>query len=270
MRDKLRIIISIVGLLVTIILCYCNSLKAEERIADYCKSRGLGWHFYCDPEKEEKQEEKEPALQTLKTEKEQMAEIRQKLDDLKVKAVINPTEDNVKNYIKFQQEQTDRAAKFSRVWRRVQWKNPELDYRTRHPSTTEGLSVEYKEISQKKKQALKDLGKRYGLFFFYKGEDLKSQNFGAKVVRGFVDYNKLDIRAISIDGVVLKEFPDSLIDKGEVEKLGVKKDMTPSIALFDIKEKKLIPISSGMIGVEDLENRIYLLTKVSEVDDEDL
>ena len=248
-------------------LLHTGFSNAAEADRDYCSRNNLGWHFYCDPEREKAEEAKEDAAM-LQTPKEQLTAIQEKLEELRVTAVMRPTEENVAAYISFQQEQMNRAAKFSRVWRRVQWKNPELDYKVKRPSTTQGLNVMYQEDREKKKQALNDLKERYGLFYFYKGNDAKSAAF-ASTVKHFVDYHKLEIRAVSLDGVIVKEFPDSLIDNGEVKELGVKTDMMPSIALYDIEVKKLIPISAGMIGTEDLENRIYLLTKVEEVDDED-
>ena len=232
----------------------------------YCKERNLGWHFYCDKKKVEEKDQKEEKV--LQTPQEKLDEIKEKLQDLKVKAVMEPTENNVAAYISFQQEQTKRAAKFSRVWRRVQWKNPNLDYKVKHPMTTEGLSVEYEQKNKKVAQSLADLKKRYGIFYFYKGDDAMSRKF-SEIIKGVATFHKLEIRAISLDGVIDKEFPKSYVDKGQTKILGFNGAVVPALALYDTKIKKLIPISTGMIDSADIKNRLYTLTKLQEVDDED-
>ena len=236
--------------------------NAEEEV--YCDRKNLGWHFYCEKLKEVQEDENTLEL----TPEDKLKEIQEELQRRKVRAVMNPTEENVESYIKYQNEQTKRSAIFSRVWRRVQWKSPELDYKVKHPSTTEGLSVEKEENKKKRAMAMLELGKRYGIFYFYRGEDAYSKTF-SRIIRMFVRHNKLEMRAVSLDGVIDKEFKNNVMDKGQIEKLGVRNIKVPAVMLFDTKTSQLIPVSTGMIGVEELEERMYLLTSVKEVEDED-
>lgn len=259
---KYKIYLSILFLLVCSNSLGAGAANVEEEV--YCDRKNLGWHFYCEKQKKVEEEQKMPEL----TPEEKLKEIQEELQRRKVKAVMNPTEENVASYIKYQNEQTKRSAIFSRVWRRVQWKNPELDYKVRHPSTTEGLSVEKEENQKKMKQAMLELGKRYGIFYFYRGEDAYSKKF-SRIIRMFVKNNQLEMRAVSLDGVIDKEFKNNVTDKGQIEKLGVRDIKVPAVMLFDVKTSQLIPVSTGMVGINELEERIYLLTSVKEVENED-
>jgi len=106
---KYKIYLSILFLLVC-----SNSLGAGAANAEeiYCDRKKLGWHFYCEKQKEIEEEQKMPEL----TPEEKLKEIQEELQRRKVKAVMNPTEENVASYIKYQNEQTKRSAIFSRVW----------------------------------------------------------------------------------------------------------------------------------------------------------
>ena len=113
-----------------------------------------------------------------------------------------------------------------------------------------------------------ELSKRYGIFYFYRGEDAYSKKF-SRIVRMFVRNNQLEMRAVSLDGVIDEEFKNNVTDKGQIEKLGVRNIKVPAVMLFDVKTNQLIPVSTGMIGINELEERIYLLTSVKEVENED-
>src|SRR3546814_8128889 len=57
---------------------------------------------------------------------ERLASISKELDELKARAILEPSEENVTAYIRFQREQLDRASMFSDVWQRSMWQNPDL------------------------------------------------------------------------------------------------------------------------------------------------
>ena len=110
---------------------------ASQRDAFYCDERKLGSWFYCNSEKvkrEAKEREQQPA-QTVPA-VERMAAITKQLDELKALAILEPTSENIVNYIRFQREQLDRASTFADTWSRSIWQNPELDYTLERPVGT--------------------------------------------------------------------------------------------------------------------------------------
>jgi conjugal transfer pilus assembly protein TraF len=63
---------------------------------------------------------------------------RRNLRELKAKAILEPTPENVTAYIRFQRAQLDRASLFSDVWQRAIWQDPDLDYTLQRPVSTLG------------------------------------------------------------------------------------------------------------------------------------
>lgn len=89
------------------------------RDAFYCDERKLGSWFYCNSEeaKRRAREQAMPASPAIPA-TERMAQITAKLDELKARAILEPTSENIVSYIRFQREQLDRASTFADVWGR--------------------------------------------------------------------------------------------------------------------------------------------------------
>ena len=105
------------------------------RDAFYCDERKLGSWFYCNSEeaKRRAREQAMPASPAIPA-TERMAQITAKLDELKARAILEPTSENIVSYIRFQREQLDRASTFADVWGRSIWQNPISTIRSNDPS----------------------------------------------------------------------------------------------------------------------------------------
>ncbi len=84
------------------------------RDAFYCDERKLGSWFYCNSEeaKRKARERARPASPAIPA-TERMAQITAQLDELKARAILEPTSENIVSYIRFQRAQLDRASLFS-------------------------------------------------------------------------------------------------------------------------------------------------------------
>jgi conjugal transfer pilus assembly protein TraF len=100
-------------------------LSSNASEAGYCNKYKLGWNFTCDSkvkEEEVSKDVKKDAKQSKEDQSdyaEQLARIKQALEDKKAKAVIYPTEENIKDYMAYQQKALDRSGVFADQWRRV-------------------------------------------------------------------------------------------------------------------------------------------------------
>src|SRR3546814_2532519 len=56
---------------------------------------------------------------------------------------------------------------FSDVWQRSMWQNPELDYTLQRPVSTLAKRAWIDNRKAEQEQALRNLSKRYGIFYFY-------------------------------------------------------------------------------------------------------
>jgi conjugal transfer pilus assembly protein TraF len=63
---------------------------------------------------------------------------------------------------------------------------------------------------------------------------------------------------VSVDGGGLPEFPNPQRDNGLVQKLAIQQ--VPMLVLGNIKDKRLIPLASGVVSAQDVIERIYVLT----------
>ena len=92
--------------------------------AFYCAERKLGSWFYCAKPKPKPKAEAAPALppaQAPSTAAERLDAVTAELRELKARAILEPTPDNVQSYIRFQREQLDRSSLFADVWQRAVW-----------------------------------------------------------------------------------------------------------------------------------------------------
>src|SRR3546814_14270015 len=90
-----------------------------------------------------------------------MAAITRQLDELKAKAILDPSEENVIAYVRFQREQLDRASTFSDTWQRALWQNPDLDYTLQRPVSTVGKRAWLDNRRADRDSVLASLSQRY-------------------------------------------------------------------------------------------------------------
>ena len=82
----------------------------------------------------------------------------------------------------------------------------------------------------------------------------------APMLKMFSDTYGITILPISEDGGGLPEFPHPQIDRAGIAKqLGL--EVVPTLILGNIKDRRMIPIASGMVSADDILRRIYILTQ---------
>ena len=237
-----------------------SAQEAANNPADalYCQERRLGYWFYCVRPKAEPQSPEEEA-QLPENATEQLETITQTLRELKAKAIIEPTPQNVTAYIRFQREQLDRASLFSDVWQRAIWQDPDLDYTLERPVSTLAKRQWQDSRQQGRDAVMASLSSRYGLFYFF------AQSCGAcevmsPIVKSVAGRWNITIRAISTDGGPSRHFPGYQVETSERTRMGLEAKITPALVLWDSQTKRPIPIGYGVLSADELQDRIYLLT----------
>jgi conjugal transfer pilus assembly protein TraF len=64
---------------------------------------------------------------------------------------------------------------------------------------------------------------------------------------------------VSLDGRGLPEFPNPSRDNGMAASLGI--SVVPLVVLGNIKDRRLLPIGSGVLSAQEIVERIYILTQ---------
>ena len=143
-----------------------DSVEASDRGDDfYCGEHRLGQWFYCTKPKPPETAKAQPQTPEQSA-AERLAAITRELDELKARAILDPSEENVIAYVRFQREQLDRASTFSDTWQRALWQNPDIDYTLQRPVNTVAKRAWLDNRKADRDQVLTNLGQRYGLFYF--------------------------------------------------------------------------------------------------------
>jgi conjugal transfer pilus assembly protein TraF len=219
------------------------------------------FHWYCDfPADVVTDSEKLPVKRKTNEEValEELDRMRKSLEGKRALALMHPSPENLKVYITAQEALMDRASVFSDVWRRVIWANPEINYQLRNPVNNAAIQVRDSERTQKERSSLKEIAKEWGIFFVFR-TDCPYCHRMAPALKLLSDTYGITIFPVSLDGGALPDFPKPAMDNGMAKVLDVKQ--VPYVALGNIKDRRLIPLGSGVLSVQDMVERIYILTQ---------
>jgi conjugal transfer pilus assembly protein TraF len=224
----------------------------------YCGERRLGEWFYCT-EPEPKSPETVVSVLPSQSAAERIAAISKQLDELKARAILEPTDANVIAYVRFQREQLDRASTFADTWQRALWQNPDIDYTLQRPVSTVAKRAWLDNRSADRDAVLTSLGQRYGLFYFF-AQSCGACEIFAPILRSVTDSHRMTVMAVSMDGGPSKEFPNYVVDSGQRRRMGLTGNETPALVLFDTVTKRTIPVGYGILTTDEIMDRIFMLT----------
>jgi len=223
----------------------------------YCGERKLGQWFYCERPKA-KPSTPQASAQPQQSSTARLKEITRQLDELKARAILEPTEANVVAYVRYQREQLDRASTFSDTWQRALWQNPDIDYTLQRPVSTVAKRAWSDNRSATRDQVLSRLGQRYGMFYFFAQSCAACEVF-SPILRSVADSHRINVMAVSTDGGPSRQFPNYVVDSGQRQRMGVPL-ATPALVLFDTVTRKTVPIGFGVMSADEVMERIFMLT----------
>ena len=225
----------------------------------YCGERKLGTWFYCDrPKATDKPSTTATAAVPFRK---QLDQVGAQLEELKAKAILEPTPDNVIAYVRYQREQLDRASTFTDVWERAIWQHADLDYTLQRPVDTLGKTAWLAQRKTDQEAVMASLSERYGLFLFYSASCGACEVF-SPIVRTLADKYNISVLAVSMDGGPNPNFPRFVVNHGQYQKMGLSGGQVPALVLFDTYLKKPIPIGYGVMAEDEVMSRIFTLTSV--------
>lgn len=225
----------------------------------YCEDRRLGTWFYCDRPKPAEPDATLPSAPALSA-AEQLEAVTTELRELKARAILDPSPANVTAYIRFQRAQLDRASLFGDVWQRAIWQTPELDYTLQRPVGTVAKRQWLDTRKAERDRTLSQLGKRYGLFYFF-AQSCGACSVMSPIVKAVADTHGITVRAISTDGGPSETFPRYTVETNQRAAMGLTSQVTPAVVLFDSATRTPIPIGYGVIAADELMDRIFALTQ---------
>ncbi len=222
----------------------------------YCRQRKLGLWFYCE---KPRPPEVSPAPTPELSPSERMATIAKQLENLKARAILDPSEENVIAYVRLQREQLDRASVFADTWQRALWQNPDIDYTLQRPVSTVAKRAWSDNRTADRDEVLTHLAQRYGMFYFF-AQSCGACEIFAPILRSVADSHGLAVMAVSMDGGPSRTFPNYVVDSGQRARMGVPGNATPALVLFDTATRKAVPIGFGILSADEIMERIFMLT----------
>ncbi|MBI4595238.1 MAG: conjugal transfer protein TraF [Candidatus Tectomicrobia bacterium] len=216
-----------------------------------------GWFFYN--EKLHIEPESKPEVTTVHSENTPplFSEIMKKRgEELLSRAMEEPTMENVKAYMEHNQMMMALSKNFSLVWQRVLMSNPEL--LSGLLTSDSDKDIYYRQSAERKKEALQKLGGESGLLFFYDTTCPYCVR-QAKHLKSFqLDYPFFVVKAITMNGEVLPEFPDSVPDNGIASRLGI--TAHPAIFLA-FPPDRFERVATGLVTPGELRDKLLLYTR---------
>jgi conjugal transfer pilus assembly protein TraF len=233
--------------------------------SSYCKENKLGWKFYCDDEQKQTTIMKDKIDNTqnnsFQSYRLELTNLQNELEEIKAKAVLYPTETNIKEYMVFQQRLLNQAGLFSDVWRRAVWKNPELDYTQQRPVTALGKEIWTENRLEQTANVLKNINERYGIFFVYSPTCPYCQKY-SQILYNLKQVYNIEIRGISIGGGFLPLWErESFVNNGQLEQLGIDYSVVPVTVLYDNLSQQIVTVGYGLMTQDEVMERIYVLTQ---------
>jgi conjugal transfer pilus assembly protein TraF len=244
--------------------------RDQTRVNDsYWRDRERGWFWYDDPlpERDEGLAPRPRAVPTISTpapskkpsELVEFEALQRRVEDLRNIAIINPSEQNIRNYLNIQNFVIEKASTFADVAQRVIWATPELDPTvTGRPVNAKALEVFDREQAGARTNAVAQLSQTHALFFFFRSDCPYCHQF-APLLRDFEAKFGLHVVPISVDGGGLPEFRNPRVDNGIARALDVRQ--VPALFLAEPRGGKITPIGYGVLSESELLERISVVTQ---------
>lgn len=233
--------------------------------AHFFNEKSKGWHWYqraagpdrqCDASsKKTKPELKQKHSAPPKSASEELSEQRKLLEEALAESVLRPTQANVSKYQQLQQQWLNKSQAFATAWHHNLLQHPDLDVTVKNPVTQYGIQIKKEDDQRQLESRIKALSKHYGLFFVYSGT-CKFCKGMAGIVQQLSEKYGWKVLAISQDGVMLPEFPDSKRDNGLSQSWGIRN--VPAVFVVNPEEERVIPIGYGLISLSQLESNLIL------------
>ncbi|HCM8914052.1 TPA: conjugal transfer protein TraF, partial [Salmonella enterica subsp. enterica serovar Paratyphi B] len=148
--------------------------------------KDAGWQWYNEPAKSPAPETAEKAAPVR-----QETDIMQKLATLQAatkralyEAILYPGTENFVKYFRLQNYWTQQAGLFTMSAKKAMLAHPELDYNLQYSHYNGTVRNQLAADQAEQRKAISQLAERYGIMFFYRGQDPIDGQL-AQVINGF-------------------------------------------------------------------------------------
>lgn len=267
-KDKANYMIVVIAfkyvIYASVIIFFINSQDIYA-FSTYYNQNPQGWHWNnlqgknSVDEIEKLKKIKNQSEKTMKDNKnnnpiEEMSRVHLALKYAKDRAVLNPTVENIREYLMIQNMVMDQSTRFSKNWRKTMLLYPEFDYGVSHPTDSAISQIVQSNLHNKKATVAKLLAHQFGLLFFYEGSNPLSTAM-AKTVKQFSQFYGFSTIAVSVDHTIIPNLLPTRIDSGQARNLGVK--ALPALVLVNPKTGQHQILTYGYASINELLTDCY-------------
>src|SRR3990167_1399042 len=220
--------------------------------SDYYNESPTGWHWNNVDDKTITPKNKKEDFKNNPIA--QMNRIHYLLNYYKDRALLNPTVENIKNYLVMQNMIMQQSTLFSQNWQKTMLLYPEFNYGISHPTDSAISELSQSNLHDNEIKVVKSMTQHMGLLFFYNGNNPLSSEM-MKTVSTFSHQYGFSSIAVSVDGKVIQSDMPFKINHGQAESLGIK--ALPALVLVDPKTHWHNVISYGYASSDDLLSDCY-------------
>jgi conjugal transfer pilus assembly protein TraF len=213
-----------------------------------------GWLWYKRAPKQKvletkpKKKEKEGKGQTALTWRDRIKQVRENFDEIQAKAILEPTLENVREFQIAQNAVLDKADDFQKMLMIAALL--EANAADQSLSSPASRNIYYEEQAAELEREIKNLTRSFGIFFIFKNDCPYCHKF-APTVKELITTYGFEHKAISKDGLPLKEFPEAVLDNGMIGKLNPE-GIYPCLLLVNPRTGEVIPLAKGLINMPQL------------------
>lgn len=222
----------------------------------YYERHGEGWFWYQDPEPEPELAKPEAPPPAPADPVAALAVFQKEIEVAKARAILEPTDENLKAYLRLNQLAMNRAGDFAQAWQRAVWTTPALDTRLTNPVNDQAVQLFNDEKLRLVDDFLVQTARSHGLFFFFKGSCPFCHRF-APILKAFAETYGFHVIPVSLDGGALPDFPNPRGSTEVAFKLEV--DTVPALFLVNPRDRTIHPVAFGYVSWSELRERIYTL-----------
>lgn len=122
-------------------------------------------------------------------------------------AVIDPTPENMRNYLEITQQINSQAGRFADAFKKTIWVSPEYDYSiTGRPTKTPAIAAYNQEQIKDNYDELYRIGKEKGIIYFFRSDCPFCARF-SPILSQFATKFGFTIIPVALDGKGTKDFP---------------------------------------------------------------
>lgn len=181
-----------------------------------------------------------------------------KLESLRKVAIINPTPQNVREYMVHERMAYKQATVFAQVQQTLNWVDPVFAEQSAdlRPVNSTAMRVWDQQRIESKRAFVTRLAKTHGLYLFLRSDCAYCHVF-SPLIKRFGQQTGMTVFPVTLDGGGNADFPTPVPDNGMAARLGIK--IVPALVLAEPSMRDFQVLSFGVLSEEEILDRIYAL-----------